>query len=64
MRMYIALCTLALAGCFGARSASYESELVICNQRATTLRASIDCENGVRSRFGRPPRPMPDGGAP
>lgn len=47
-----------------ARATSYETELVLCNQRATTLRESIDCENDVRARYGRPPRALPaDGGA-
>lgn len=64
MHMYIAICAMALAGCFGARAATYESELVLCNQQAPTLRASIECENDVRARYRRPPRPLNDGGTP
>ena len=53
-----------LEGCISARPAAYEADLVVCNQRATTLRESIDCENDVRARYGRPPRLVADGGAP
>jgi hypothetical protein len=52
------------AAATSARVSSYETELVVCNKTATTLQQSIDCENGVRARYGRPVRPYPaDGGA-
>lgn len=54
------------SGCAAARAATYESELVSCNQTALSLKASVDCENGVRARYGRPPRVLDfagDGGA-
>lgn len=63
------VCINLLTGCgaaaTSARAASYETELVICNQKAKTLKESIDCENDVRGRYGRPARPYPasvDGG--
>ncbi len=38
------------------KSATYQGELVLCNQQAPTLLESVRCENEVRSRYGRPAR--------
>lgn len=46
------------------KPAEYGGELALCNQTAQTLQASIECENKVRAKYGRPPRPYPDGGTP
>jgi hypothetical protein len=49
-----------------ARATAYEAELVACNRTANSLQESIDCENSVRARYGRPFRASPrsiDGGA-
>lgn len=67
--MKLSLCLLLpLAGCAsaakGARPATYEAELVACNQIARSLYESIACENEARKRYGRPLRAFPDGGAP
>jgi hypothetical protein len=50
------------AGCkpSAARPAAYGAELAECTRSSATLAASIECENGVRTRYGRPLR---DGGA-
>ena len=56
----IGFASLVLLGCatthVAAKPASYEAELVTCNQKANTLKESVDCENQVRSKYGRPPR--------
>lgn len=45
------------------RPALYELELTECTAKSPTLAMSIACENGVRARYGRPPRALPlDGG--
>lgn len=47
-----------------AKPAAYETELLACTAGASTMSESITCENGVRARYGRPPRqdPSKDGG--
>jgi hypothetical protein len=61
-----ALATLLIGGCLGgaaaARAAAYQGELEECNRQATTLAASIRCENAWRAAHGRPLRAMPDAG--
>lgn len=46
------------------KATTYESALIICNELATSLIASIECENRVRVRYGRPLRPLPKDGGP
>lgn len=45
-----------------SRPAAYEAALVACNEWADTLAESIDCENKVRRKFGRPLRDAGEGG--
>lgn len=47
-----------LAACIpasDARATSYSFELEECTRVSTTLQASIECEDKVRARYGRPP---------
>lgn len=67
--MILVLLAIFFAGCVpqasDARATAYEAELVACNRTANSLQESIDCENGVRARYGRPFRASPrsfDGG--
>ena len=50
-----------------ADAAEYKAKLLLCNQKAVTLKESIDCENEWRKLEKRPLRPYPanmkDGGA-
>lgn len=39
-----------------AKPAAYGAELAACTEVSKTLAESIDCENHVRARYGRPPR--------
>ena len=45
-----------LASCAPSRPALYGAELAACSETSTTFEESVTCENGVRSRYGRPPR--------
>lgn len=59
MLAFAGLYALAVEGCAaspGARPAAYESALLACNEWADTLRESIECEEKVRRKFGRPAR--------
>ncbi len=63
MRVYLAL-IVSLAGiaCVHsiAKPAAYGVELQACTADASTLAASLACENEVRARYARP---LLDGGA-
>lgn len=45
---------LLLSGCISTRPAAYGAELQECTRAASTLTASLDCEDNVRARYGRP----------
>ncbi len=53
---FVVLAILGQCGCAASRPATYQSELVFCNQTSKTLAESIDCENRVRAAYGRPLR--------
>ncbi len=36
--------------------AMYSAELAACTEKSATFAASVQCENEVRARYGRPPR--------
>ncbi len=64
---YVALVFLVACGVASGvtpRSAGYTTELEECNRTATTFEQSVDCENKVRARYGRPSRvvEIKDGG--
>lgn len=52
------VCIYLARGCSpsNARPTAYGAELQACTESSKTLAESIVCENGVRTRYGRPLR--------
>jgi hypothetical protein len=57
MRQLVAiLVTLSACSTENVRPAAYGTELAACTEKSATLAESIECENKVRARYGRPLR--------
>ncbi len=59
LKMWIlAIIALVMVSCAteNVRPAAYGAELAACTEKSATLTESIECENKVRTRYGRPLR--------